>query len=65
MKKTDIEKKDGRLVLKPSAGAQKQRDARARLVSADPAAVRDRADLPDLREIVADVLEWIQEGGEA
>lgn len=65
MKKTDIEKQDGKLVLKPSAEAQKQREARARLESADAADVREKFTLPELREIMADVLEWMQEGGEA
>lgn len=66
MRETEIGKtQDGRLVLRPSARAQKRRAARARLEGTDPAHVRETAMLPELRGLLADLLEWLQEGGEA
>lgn len=66
MRETEIEARgQGRLVLKPSVAAQKRRAARRRLATVTPEQVRASATLPVLRGIVADLLEWLEEGGEA
>lgn len=66
MSKTIVEKSEkGGLMLRPSPAARQQREARKRLLGLDTAHLRGAATLPELRAVVADVLEWLREGGEA
>lgn len=66
MSKTIVEKSEkGGLVLRPSPAARQQREARDRLHGLNTAQLRAAATLPELRAVVADVLEWLREGGEA